>query len=136
MKKKILIIVSIVCIIILGWLGYEIYAYYNPEYGFKVATPESTTDMYIEHLNFYINEKSIFGAPKEIYVKSAEIVDGAYMIYTEIISKYTAPMNVKVSYTEESGKTAIIYEGIGTDKESGKEEVIRKEKNFDFIVGK
>lgn len=136
MKKKILIIVSIVCIIILGWLGYEIYAYYNPEYGFKVATPDSTTDMYIEHLDFYINEKSIFGAPKEIYAKSAEIVDGAYMLYTDILSKYTAPLKVKVSYSEEGGKTVIMYEGTGTAKESGKEEVIKLEVDFDFMVGK
>lgn len=136
MKKKILIIVSIVCIIILGWLGYEIYAYYNPEYGFRVASPDSNTDMYIEHLNFYINEKSIFGAPIEIYKKSAEIVDGAYMIYTEISSNYLAPLRVKVDYREEGGKTVIVYEGTGTGKESGKEEVIRKEVDFDFTVGK
>ena len=43
---------------------------------------------------------------------------------------------MKVDYREEGGKTVIVYEGTGTGKESGKEEVIRKEVDFDFTVGK
>ena len=136
MKKRVWIIVAALGVLLMGWIGYEIYAYYNPEYEFKTASHSDGSDLYIEMLNFYINEKSIFGAPDEVYKKSADIVDGAYKLYSEIIAKYVSPMHVNVGILEEGGQTIVFYEGSGTDLESGQEEEIRKEIKFDYLIYK
>ena len=134
MKKKIIITILIVCIILLGWLGYELYAYYHPDCGFKVGVPNEETDMYIETLSFAVNEKSIFGAPKELWEKSAEVLDGAYEIRAKILDRYTSPMHITVTVKEENNQTLVTYEGTGTSKETGKEEAVTEQIRFDYTV--
>ena len=134
-KKIILIVVAVLFALVLVFFGYQVYTYYHPECGFRIAAPLNNADMYVEQLTFYINEKSMFGAPKEIYEKSSEVLDGWGLQYQEMLEKYTGPMHVNVSLKVEKGQTIVITEGIGIDKATGKEADILYKKIFDFVVG-
>ena len=132
--KKIIVIFSGIFLILFVGVGYDIYLYYNPKCGFEVVYPSSGSEQYIECLNFYVNGKSSFGVPEEIYVKGATIMNGVTEMYSDILNEYTAPMHVTVSVREDNGKTIVVYEGKVTDKQSGKKTTIKQEKVFDITL--
>lgn len=134
MKKKIIISVILVLFLAFLWLGYEVYKYHNPDCGFRVGTLVETTDMYLENLAYYVNEKSVFGAPKELWERSYEVIEGADVLRNQIINDYSAPMHVNVTVLESEGQTKVLYEGTAISKANGIEVSVHLEKIFDFTV--
>ena len=135
MKKKLVIVLVVILAIVLIFLGYQGFLYFNPDCGFKIGVPlDESGDIYIENLTYSIKEKSIFGADRDIYDKSAEILDGAYELQEKILEEYSGPMHINISVNESKGKTEVIFEGVGINKETGRDEDIKEKVVFDFVV--
>ncbi len=134
MKKKIWIVIGLVAFLIILWCGYELYKYYNPDGSFVVGQPLESTDMYIENLSFTVKGKSIFGysseASEKLFDKASDVLDGANEIRSKILEEYAAPMHVNIVVNVNSEKIKVLFEGIGTEKSNGNEEIIHIEKEF------
>ncbi len=124
----------LLCLLLVCWLGYELYICYYPDCGFKVAVPDNN-EIYVEQLGFYLNGKSIFHDDhKDIWEKATTILDGSKIQYLDIIDNYTSPMHVTVNVSQNDGQTIVTYEGTGISKENGETSKIFSEKVFDYVV--
>lgn len=113
MKKKIIIVISVVLVLAIAFGDVWIWGANNPDVSFAIAKPVEETDIYVEHLGIGYSDR--FGLIPMTKEKSAQLRE-MYETIMEIAINFSetaeAPTHLELDITkDDEGKTVCTYHG-------------------------
>ncbi len=115
------------------WIGWQVYAYYNPYLEITCATAHDN-DIYHSVPHVLIIDKSLLGVSEEIKRQLREWHVATTDMEVAIGNKYEKPLAVINTFEIKNDKTYVYYKGFGTSKTTGDLETINEVIIFDFVL--
>ncbi len=113
MKKKVVIIISVVLVLVIAFVGIWIWGANNPELHFSIGKPTGETGIYIEMIG--IGETARFGfieTNEEVKAQVDEMYTTMMDARTELVKIAEAPTHLELDISKsENGKTVYTYHG-------------------------
>lgn len=140
MKKKIIIVVTVVLAICLACGAvYTVWAYNNPYCQIVKAVPEDAdSDFYTERISVGDSPRLNFqnDYPESWKSKRNKFVDDNQAEFLRFEQLYTAPTRITAQCEVKNGKTIVTYSGTATNKSDGKTVDVNEQLVFDFVLTK
>ena len=113
MKKKVVIIISVVLVLVVAFAGVWIWGANNPKVTFDIGRPVEETDIYVEHIGIGLNDRLGFIPMTEKKLKQVrEMYETMMEIAVEIIETAEAPTHLELDFAkDDEGKTVCTYHG-------------------------
>ena len=113
MKKKVIIIISVVLVLAVAFGGLWIWGANNPEVHFSIGKPSRENDIYIEVIGIGITARfGLIESNGKKEIETDEIFTTMMDVRTELVETAEAPTHLELDISkDEMGKTVCTYHG-------------------------